>query len=57
MKNITGDAKLVRMNKSTGAPERTYSFRDIIPDSAYVNDIRVDVQRNYTYITESKGVD
>ncbi|ANE53508.1 hypothetical protein SY85_14850 [Flavisolibacter tropicus] len=56
MKNVTGGgAKLVRINKSTGFPERTYSFKGIIPDSAYVNDIRVDVQRNYAYLTESKG--
>jgi sugar lactone lactonase YvrE len=56
MKNITGGgAKLVRMNKTTGTPERTYSFKGIIPDSAYMNDIRVDVQRNFAYMTESKG--
>jgi len=56
LKNITGGgAKLVRMNKATGVPERTYSFNGIIPDTAYMNDVRIDVQRNIAYLTESKG--
>jgi len=56
MKNITGGgAKLVQMNKNTGAPIRTYSFNGVIPDTAYMNDVRIDVQRNIAYLTESKG--
>ncbi|HYH13821.1 MAG TPA: L-dopachrome tautomerase-related protein, partial [Flavisolibacter sp.] len=56
MENIqAGGAKLVRINKATGATERTYSFNGVIPDSAYMNDVRVDVQRNVAYLTESKG--
>lgn len=48
-------AKLVKMNKTTNAVERTYSFTGIVPDTAYVNDVRIDVQRQYAYLTESKG--
>lgn len=56
LKNIQGGgAKLVRMDKATGKPARTYSFNGIVPDTAYVNDVRIDVQRQYAYITESKG--
>lgn len=50
-----GGAKLVKMNKSTGKVDRTYSFMGIVPDTAYVNDVRVDVQKQYAYLTESKG--
>jgi sugar lactone lactonase YvrE len=50
-----GGAKLVKMNKTTNQPERTYSFMGILPDTAYVNDVRIDVQRNFAYLTESKG--
>lgn len=50
-----GGAKLVKMNKSTNKPERTYSFMGVVPDTAYVNDVRVDTKRNYAYLTESKG--
>jgi sugar lactone lactonase YvrE len=56
LKNIQGGgAKLVRMDKATSKPARTYSFNGIVPDTAYVNDIRIDVQRQFAYITESKG--
>jgi sugar lactone lactonase YvrE len=50
-----GGAKLVRMNKSTNTVERVYSFMNILPDTAYVNDVRIDVQRQFAYLTESKG--
>lgn len=49
-----GGAKLVRMNKETGKPERTYMFNNIISDTSYVNDVRIDVQKQYAYITDSK---
>lgn len=56
MKTIqAGGAKLVKMNKVTNMPERTYSFTGLVPDTAYVNDVRIDVQRQYAYLTESKG--
>ncbi len=56
LKTIQGaGAKLVKMNKSTNTIDRTYSFTGIVPDTAYVNDVRVDVTRNYAYLTESKG--
>ncbi|HKG05281.1 MAG TPA: L-dopachrome tautomerase-related protein [Pedobacter sp.] len=56
LKTITGNgAKLVKMNKTTNAVERSYSFTDILPDTAYVNDVRVDIQKNFAYLTESKG--
>lgn len=56
LKTIQGNgAKLVLMNKNTNQPERTYSFMDIIPDTAYVNDVRIDVSRNFAYLSESKG--
>ncbi|HEU4471830.1 MAG TPA: L-dopachrome tautomerase-related protein [Flavisolibacter sp.] len=50
-----GGAKLVKMNNATGRPERSYSFNGIVPDTAYVNDLRVDVRRQFAYVTESKG--
>ncbi len=50
-----GGAKLVKMDKATGKPIRTYSFTGIVPDTAYVNDVRVDTQKGFAYITESKG--
>ncbi|HEY0065920.1 MAG TPA: L-dopachrome tautomerase-related protein [Flavisolibacter sp.] len=56
MKKIQGGgAKLVRMSRDGKRIERTYSFNGIVPDSAYVNDVRVDVQRGWAYMTESKG--
>ncbi|MBE7172625.1 MAG: hypothetical protein INR73_18745 [Williamsia sp.] len=56
LKTIQGDgAKLVRMNKATRTVDRTYSFMGIVPDTAYVNDVRVDVQKQFAYLTESKG--
>ena len=56
LKKIQGaGAKLVLMNKSTGKPEKTFSFMSILPDTAYVNDVRIDVARNFAYLTESKG--
>lgn len=56
LKTIQGaGAKLVKMNKSTNTVERTYSFTGVVPDTAYVNDVRVDVPRNFAYLTESKG--
>ncbi|HYE55684.1 MAG TPA: L-dopachrome tautomerase-related protein, partial [Chitinophagaceae bacterium] len=56
LKNIQGgDAKLVKMNPQTRKPERTYSFNGVVPDTAYVNDVRIDGPRQFAYLTESKG--
>jgi sugar lactone lactonase YvrE len=56
LKTIQGDgAKLVKMNKTTNTVDRTYSFMGIIPDTAYVNDVRIDVEKQFAYLTESKG--
>ncbi|RYZ22490.1 MAG: hypothetical protein EOO16_09005 [Chitinophagaceae bacterium] len=53
MRVMGGGAKLVRMSRE-GKMERTYSFNGVISDTSYVNDVRVDVARNYAYITDSK---
>ena len=56
LKTIQGEgAKLVRMNKASNTVDRTYSFMGLVPDTAYVNDVRVDVQKQFAYLTESKG--
>ncbi|MDQ0966717.1 sugar lactone lactonase YvrE [Flavobacterium sp. W4I14] len=56
MKTIQGNgAKLVKMNKTTNLPERSYSFMNVVPDTAYVNDVRVDVSKKFAYLSESKG--
>ena len=56
LKTIQGaGAKLVKMNKANNTVEKTYSFMSIVPDTAYVNDVRVDVKRQFAYLTESKG--
>lgn len=55
LKTIQGSgAKLVKMKKD-GSVERSYSFMNTVPDTAYVNDVRVDTKKNYAYLTESKG--
>ncbi len=48
-----GGAKLVRMNKD-GSIAKAYSFNGIVSDTSYVNDVRVDVQRNFAYLSDSK---
>lgn len=54
MKKITGGgAKLVKM-RPDGSIERMYSFNGVVTDTSYVNDVRVDVSRNFAYITDSK---
>lgn len=54
MKSVQGNgAKLVKMNKD-GSVAKTFSFTGTVSDTSYVNDVRVDVQRNFAYITDSK---
>jgi sugar lactone lactonase YvrE len=56
MKTIQDDGpKLVKMNKSSNTIEKSYFFNEIVPDTAYVNDVRIDVKRQFAYLTESKG--
>lgn len=56
LKTIQGNgAKLVKMDKSSGKPLRVYSFTGIVPDTAYVNDVRIDTGKNVAYLTESKA--
>ena len=55
LKTIQGSgAKLVKMNKQNGTVEKTYSFTGIVPDSAYVNDVRIDTKKKFAYLSESK---
>lgn len=54
LKTIQGrGAKLVKMD-GAGKPQRTYSFMGIISDTSYVNDVHIDVARQYAYLTDSK---
>lgn len=56
LETIQGNgAKLVKMDKQSNTISRTYSFTNILADTSYVNDVRVDVKRQYAYLTESKG--
>ena len=56
LKSIQGmGAKLVKMNKATNTVAKTYLFAGTVPDTAYVNDVRIDVRRQYAYLSESKG--
>ncbi len=48
-------AKLVKMNPATGKPDRVYNLSRVLPDTAYANDVRIDLLRGFAYITESKG--
>ncbi len=50
---VQGEAKLVRINKTTGAFEKTYFFDSVINPRAYLNDVRVDPERQFAYITNS----
>lgn len=56
LKTIKGNgAKLVKFAKNGNDIERTYSFMDILPDTAYMNDVRVDTKLQFAYLTESNG--
>lgn len=56
LKKITGGGpKLVLFKAGSNKPTRTYSLQAAgMSDSAYVNDVRVDAQRGFAYMTESK---
>lgn len=46
--------KLVRINKQTGAWEKKYEFDSVASDTSYINDVRVDAERQFAYLTNSK---
>ena len=51
---VPGGAKLVKFDPRTGAHLRTYVFdADTAPANAYLNDVRVDAERGYAYLTDS----
>jgi sugar lactone lactonase YvrE len=46
--------KLVRINLATNTIEQTYFFEGVASSNSYINDVRVDNQRQYAYLTNSK---
>ena len=51
---MSGQAKLVRFDPATGEVVRTYKFdSEIAPAASYLNDVRIDLDRGYAYITDS----
>lgn len=55
MNYIQGNGAKLSQIDHQGNVARTYSLMGKIPDTAYLNDVRVDVQRQYAYLSESKG--
>lgn len=48
--------KVIKINLATDAIERIYRFpEDIVHDHAYLNDIRVDNQNGFAYLTDSSA--
>jgi sugar lactone lactonase YvrE len=45
--------KLVKINLATNTIERTYFFDGVAGPNSYLNDVRVDNQRQYAYLTNS----
>lgn len=55
LKNIQSKgAKLVKLDKSSGAILKTYNISSAISDTSYANDVRIDMQNGFAYITDSK---
>jgi len=51
---MAGAAKLVRFDPATGEAVRIYKFdAQIAPQQSYLNDVRIDLDRGYVYITDS----
>lgn len=51
---VTGGAKLLKVNLATGLVDRIYSFPpDVAPVKSYLNDVRIDTERGFAYITDS----
>lgn len=54
MKEVYGDShKLVKINLETNTVERTYFFKGIASNKSYINDVRVDTERGFAYLTNS----
>ncbi|QNF32313.1 SMP-30/gluconolactonase/LRE family protein [Adhaeribacter swui] len=45
--------KLVKFNLATDTIERVYTFEGVLSDKSYINDVRVDTQRQIAYLTNS----
>lgn len=45
--------KLAKINLETNTIERTYFFEGAASNKSYINDVRVDTQRGYAYLTNS----
>ncbi len=55
LKNIQGKgAKLVQLDKSNGSVLKTYPLNGAISDTSYANDVRIDTDSGFAYITDSK---
>ncbi len=55
LKTIQGKgAKLVKLDKNSGAVLKSYNLTGTITDTSYANDVRIDTQNNFAYITDSK---
>ncbi len=51
---IPGGPKLLQVDLSTDRVVRTYRFdSEIAPEGSYLNDVRIDTQRDFAYITDS----
>lgn len=45
--------KLVKINLNNNTIEKTYFFEGVAGDGSYLNDVRIDNQRQYAYLTNS----
>jgi sugar lactone lactonase YvrE len=45
--------KLVKINLATNDIEKTYFFEGVADAKSYINDVRIDIQRQYAYLTNS----
>lgn len=45
--------KLVKISLETNSIERTYFFEGVASNKSYINDVRVDTQKGYAYLTNS----
>lgn len=51
---VPGGPKLVKTDPKTGAVLQNISFPlDVAPLNSYLNDVRIDLEHNYAYLTES----
>ena len=51
---VPGGPKLVKTNPKTGQVLLTIPFPEaVVPRKSYLNDVRIDLQNNYAYMTES----